>query len=109
MAASSDDEGSWLDPKWFVAGFALVIFSLILTYDLRLGIAVGVLFGVIGAFWLYVTLRYGSLSREPASGRKALVKRFQSQTSNRRRAAVQTAENEALSVPEQRSDPTQRP
>lgn len=103
------DRGSLLDPKWIVTGVALAAFVLILTYDIRLGLAFGALLGVIGTFWLYIAVRFGSLSGAPASGRHALVARFQSQSSNRRLAVLQTAENAARSSAEQRPDPTERP
>lgn len=102
----SPDEASWLNPKWLVVAVALAAFGLILSYDLRLGLAAGVLLGVMAAFWLYVSLRYGSLSSEPASGRKALVARLRSQGSNRRLAAERIAETSAA---QQRADPAERP
>ena len=106
---ASRDHGLWLDPKWLVGGVGIAAFGLIINYDLRLGLAFGVLLGVILAVWFYIALRFGSLSGGPASGRPALVARFQSQTSNRRRAAIQTAENDAQSGPQQRPDPAERP
>ena len=108
MVASSET-GYFLDPKWLVTAFALTALVLIMTYDLRLGVAFGVLLGVIAALWLYIALRYGSLSGPPASGRNALVTRFQSQSSNRRLAALQTDENAAQSGAEKRPDTAQRP
>lgn len=101
MPASPDESRGWLNPKWLVIGVALAAFGLILSYDVRLGLAAGVLLGVIGALWLYLALRYGSLSGAP-SGRRALVAQFRQQTSNRRRAA-------ARSGPQQRPDPAERP
>lgn len=98
MPAASDDDGSWLDPKWFVIGFALAAFALILSYDLRLGLAAGALIGVICAMWFYLALRYGSLSGA-SSGRLALVERVRQQANNRRLAAARTAEP-APAVPE---------
>ena len=85
MVASSDDS-AWLNPKWLVTGVALAAFGLMLSYDIRLGIAAGALLGVIGAMWLYFALRYGSLSGAP-SGRKALVAQVRQQMDNRRVAA----------------------
>ena len=85
MAASSDDS-AWLNPKWLVTGVALAAFGLLLSYDIRLGMAAGALLGVIGAVWLYLALRYGSLSGAP-SGRKALVAQVRQQMANRRQAA----------------------
>lgn len=102
---ASRDHGLWLDPKWLVSAVALAALALIFSFDVRLGLAFGVLLGVILAMWFYIALRFGSLSGQPASGRPALVERFQSQTSNRRRAAQQTAENDAQSGPQQGPQP----
>jgi hypothetical protein len=85
MAVSSDD-GAWLNPKWLVTGVALAAFGLILSYDIRLGIAAGALLVVVAAVWLYLALRYGSLSGAP-SGRRALVTQVRQQMDNRRVAA----------------------
>lgn len=101
MPATPDDDRGWFSPKWLVAGVALAAFGMILSYDVRLGLAAGALLGVVLAMWLYLALRYGSLSGAP-SGRRALVAQFRQQTSNRRRAA-------ARSGPQQRPDPTERP
>lgn len=106
---ASGDHGLWFDPKWLVIGVAAAAFGLLLSYDVRLGLASGALFSVIGLAWLYVALRYGSLSGRPASGREALVARFQSQTSNRRIAALRTAEVDPVSGPEQGAEPPHRP
>lgn len=103
---ATPDEGSWFNPKWLVVAVAFAAFGLIFSYDMRLGIAAGVLLGVIGAFWLYLALRYGSLSSEPASGRRAMVARLRSQSSNRRLAAARIAKT---SGPQQRPDPAERP
>lgn len=83
----SPDDGSFLDPKWFVIGFAVAAFALILHYDLRLGLAAGALLGVVAAVWLYLALRFGLLGRAYPSERRAMQERFRKQISNRRRAA----------------------
>jgi hypothetical protein len=101
MPATPDDDRALLNPKWLVIGVALAAFGLILSYDVRLGMAAGAVLAAIGALWLYLALRYGSLSGAP-SGRRALVAQFRQQTSNRRRAA-------ARSGPQQRPEPTERP
>ncbi len=106
---ASRDHGLWLDPKWLVGAVALAALGLMASYDLRLGLAFGVLLGVTLAMWLYVAVRFGSLSGSPASGRHALVARFQTQTSNRRRAVLRTAENDARSSPQQGPQPPERP
>lgn len=100
MVASSDD-GAWLSPKWMVTGVALVMFGLIASYDLRLGLAAGAVLGVAAIMWLYLALRYGSLGGAP-SGRGLLVAQVQKQARNRRRAAAGSgAQNGA--------DPAERP
>jgi hypothetical protein len=85
MVASSED-GAWLNPKWLVSGVALAAFGLILSYDIQLGLAAGAVLGVIGGMWLYLALRYGSLSGAP-SGRRALTAQVRQQMVNRRAAA----------------------
>jgi hypothetical protein len=108
MPVSNDSDGAWLDPKWIVSACALTAFGLILNYDLRLGIAAGIVLGVIGAFWLFIALRYGSLSGGPASGRSGLVAGVRAQINNRRLATLREAE-QAASGAQQRPEPPQRP
>lgn len=86
MVASPED-GSFLDPKWFVIGFTFAAFALILHYDLRLGLAAGSLLGIVAALWMYLTLRFGLLGGTPPSGRRAMQERLRKQVSNRRSAA----------------------
>lgn len=95
------DDGSWLDPKWLVVGVALAVEALVLSFDLRLGMAAGTLLGVLLFLWLYLALRYGSLSGAP-SVRAALVERSRQQETNRRLAATRSA-------PQQGADPAERP
>jgi hypothetical protein len=97
---TSPDEAAWLNPKWLVLGALLAAFGLIVSYDLRLGLAAGALLGAIGGMWLYLALRYGSLSGAP-SGRGALAAQARQQARNRRAAA--------RSGPQQASDPAERP
>jgi len=86
-----------------VGAVALAAFAMLMTYDLRLGLAAGALFGAIAAAWLYLALRYGSLSGAP-SVRDSIVEGAQQHAVNRRTAAGRTN-----SAPQQRPDPTQRP
>lgn len=86
MAVPPDD-GSFLDPKWFVIGFALAAFALILHYDLRLGLAAGALLGVVAALWLYLVVRFGLLGGSQPSERRVMQEHFRQQVSNRSRAA----------------------
>lgn len=94
MAVSPDD-GSYLDPKWFVIGFAFAAVALILHYDLRLGIAAGALLGVIAALWLYFVLRFGLLGGDRPSERRMMLDRFRQQLSNRSSAADQADEGDS--------------
>ena len=102
---STSDDGTPFDPKWLVAGVAVAAFGLLASYDLRLGLAAGTLFGTVVVIWLYLALRYGSLSGAP-SGRTALAARVRAQARNRRAAA---AGAQARSGPQQRTDPAERP
>jgi hypothetical protein len=97
----ASDEPFWLSPKWLVLGVALAAEALMLSYDLRLGLAAGTLFGVTIAAWLYIALRYGSLSGAP-SVRTSLVERSRQQELNRRRASLESGA-------QQGSDPAERP
>lgn len=108
MPVSNNNDGAWLDPKWIVSACALAAFALILNYDLRLGIAAGIVLGVIGALWLFIALRYGSLSGGSASGRTGLVTAVRAQISNRRLAAARAAQPPASGA-QQRPEPPQRP
>ncbi len=98
MPASSQDGRSWLDPKWFVAGVALVVFGLIITYDVRLGMAAGALLAAAMFVWLYLALRYAPYDKAE-SGRSVLVERVRQQASNRRLAAAQMARLAPVPVP----------
>lgn len=96
----ASEEAFWLDPKWLVAGVALAAEAMMLTYDVRLGVAAGTFFGVALAVWLYIAVRFGSLSGTP-SVRTALVERSRQQEVNRRAAGESGAQ--------QGPDPAERP
>lgn len=91
----------WLKPKWLVAGVAVSALAILAHSDPRLGIAAGALLGVVLAIWLYLELRYGSLSGAP-SLRSALVERSRQHLANRRQAM-------SGSGPEEGADPSERP
>lgn len=99
------EDSFWLKPKWLVAGVALAAFAILAHFDPRLGIAAGALFGVVLAVWLYLALRYGSLSGAP-SLRTALVERSRQHLANRRKAA---SRGPGRSGPEQGANPADRP
>ena len=105
MPSQSDDGAFLFDPKWLVAGVAIAAFALVATYDLRLGLAAGALLGLVLAMWLYLAVRYGSLSGAP-SGRKALAAKVRVQEANRRVAADHALRR---SSSEQGADPAERP
>ncbi|WP_285711343.1 hypothetical protein [Erythrobacter oryzae] len=90
MPVASERLSGWLSPKWLVSGVALAADGLLLNYDLRLGLAATALLAVVVAVWLYIALRYGSLSGTP-SVRTALVERSRQQEANRLRAAQRSA------------------
>jgi hypothetical protein len=91
----SPDEGSFLDPKWFVIGFAFAAFALILHYDLRLGLAAGTLLGLVAALWLYLVLRFSLPGRSQPSERRLMEERFRKQVSNRSKAALHKSDDDA--------------
>lgn len=101
MPVPSERLSGWLSTKWLVSGVALVADGLLLNYDLRLGLAAAVLIAVVAAAWIYIALRFGSLSGVP-SVRSPLMERSRQQAANRREA-------ERLSGPEQGADPAERP
>ena len=74
---------------------------MLFSYDTRLGLAASVLLGVVLAMWLYLALRYGSLSGAP-SGRKALMAQVQVREDIRRDVA-------ARSAAQQRTDTAESP
>lgn len=86
MPVSSDRLAGWLSPIWLVGGVALAADALLASYHWRLGLAAGALLGVVAMVWLYLALRYGSLSGTP-SVRTALVERSRQQELNRIQAA----------------------
>ena len=73
----------FVHPRWFVIGFALIAFALIINYDLRLGIAAGVVLGTFGALWLYLALRLNLVGDDRPTYRRRVLDRFRQQLSNR--------------------------
>ena len=78
-----------LAPQWLVPAVALAADGLLLSYDLTLGLAAASLLAVVAALWLYLALRYGSLSGTP-SPRMALAQQARTRDELRRRAALQS-------------------
>lgn len=102
MPLSSDRLAGWLAPKHLVAVVALVADGLLLNFDLRLGLAASTLIAVVVAVWLYIALRYGSLSGTP-SVRTALVERSREQEQLRRIAAMRASGAQQGANPADRS------
>jgi hypothetical protein len=98
---ASIKSGTVFSPKWLVAGVALATDGLLLSYDVRLGIAASAFLGVVLAMWLYLALRYGSLSGAP-SGRSALMAQVRARETNRLDAASRLGA-------QQGADPADRP
>lgn len=105
MPLPSERLAGWLSIKWLVVGAAVVADGLVLNYDLRLGIAASTLLAVIVGVWLYIALRYGSLSGTP-SLRAVPVERARQQENLRRMAE---ASSFAGSGPQQGANPAERP
>ncbi len=103
MPVPSERLAGWLAPKWIVGAVALAAFTLLVNFDLRLGLAAGALFGVIAVIWLYVAVRFGSLSGVP-SIRTSIVESAQVHSRNRRSAEARTG-----LAAQQRPDPAERP
>ena len=83
------EDATFLHPRWFVIGFALVAFALIIHYDLRLGIAAGTVLGTFAAVWLYLALRLNLVGDDRPIYRRRVLDRFRQQLSNRRAAERQ--------------------
>jgi len=75
----------WFAPKWLVGAVALTAVAILLNFDLRLGLAASALLGFVLAVWLYLAIRYGSLSGTP-SVRTSIVERAREHEVNRRTA-----------------------
>lgn len=101
MPVPSEPLAGWLPPKWLVAGAALAADGLLISYDLRIGLAAASLLAAVAAIWLYIALRYGSLSGAP-SVRLAPVERARRQETLRRMAALRSGA-------QQGANPSQRP
>jgi hypothetical protein len=102
MPVPSERSVGWLAPKWMVGAVALAAFAMLMDFDLRLGLAAGALFGAIALVWLYIALRYGSLSGVP-SVRASIVDGAHQHALNRRSAEQLTR---GTSGPHRRPDPT---
>ena len=66
-----------LDPKWLVGAFALGALALILSYDLRIGLTVGM---------AVIRIKLAAGPGEPTSEREAMFERFSRSSRNREKA-----------------------
>lgn len=82
------DGVSMFDPKWFVIGFALSAVALIANYDVRLGMAAGVLLLAAAGIYLWISVWLASDIDAPRSERAAMFNRFARLARNRRKARV---------------------
>jgi hypothetical protein len=105
MPLPSERLAGWFSIKWLVVGAAIIADGLVLNFDLRLGIAASTLLAVVAAVWLYIALRYGSLSGTP-SLRSVPVERAR-QLENLRRMAE--ARRLAGSGAQEGAKPAERP
>ncbi|KPP92887.1 hypothetical protein [Erythrobacter sp. HL-111] len=87
------------DPKWLVIGFALGALVMVLSFDLRLGGAVAAGFALIGAFYLWLRLRFAPPPGEPASERDAMIQRFARLREQRQLAASRENASSAQARP----------
>lgn len=68
-----------LDAQSLVIIAALAAFALVLGYDLRLGIAAGVMLVATGFFWMLIALWFVAGSRRNPSPVRVLSQRFEQQ------------------------------
>lgn len=100
MPVSSDGMSYWVSPKWLVLAAAVAADGLLVSYDLRLGLAALALSAAAAAAWVYLALRYGAWSGQP-SVRSSLLARIDHQSAAQRKAA-------SLSAAQQSPDPAER-
>ncbi|MGB3469586.1 MAG: hypothetical protein WBA51_02035 [Erythrobacter sp.] len=74
------------DPKWGVFAVALGAFALAASYDLRLGVAAGVVIAIIAAIYLWIRLRFAFGNEDSPADRSKLATRFARLGKNRRDA-----------------------
>jgi hypothetical protein len=100
MPVPSERLTRWISPTWLVSGVALAADGLLLNYDLRLGLTGAALLAAVALIWLYLAVRFGSLSGVP-SVRSSLVERTAQQAANRRQATISSSA-------QQSADPAER-
>lgn len=85
-----------IDPKWFVMGVALGAFALMASYDVRLGMAAGVLLSLGVLIYLFVRIKLSIEPGEVGSNRARIARRLSLLSRNRREA--QRSEEDALAA-----------
>ncbi len=84
-----------IDPKWFVLGVGLGAFALAANYDMRLGIASGVVLAACFALYLLISYRLSIEPGQDGSNRVKLARRLALLSRNRRDAQKQEARAQA--------------
>ncbi|MFN4038853.1 MAG: hypothetical protein ACK4IB_05915 [Erythrobacter sp.] len=95
---SSPKDTWWLDAKWLVTGCALAAVAVVLGYDFRLGIAVGVFLIATGFAWQLVALWFAGGFRGQPSPVRIVSERYQQQLRQRLLAEQRSQENTAKVV-----------
>lgn len=88
----------WLDAKWLVMASAIAAFAVVLGYDVRLGIATGVLLMATGFAWLLLALWFAAGARAQASPVRSLTERYQQQLRQRMLAEQRARESKAKAL-----------
>ena len=83
------EDAMLVHPRWFVIGFALIAFALIINYDLRLGLAAGAVIGTFATVWAYLAWRFSLVGDDRPTYRRRMLDRFRQQLNNRREAERQ--------------------
>ncbi|MEE4154584.1 MAG: hypothetical protein V2I27_10535 [Erythrobacter sp.] len=84
-----------IDPKWFVLGVGLGAFALAANYDMRLGIAAGVVLALCFGTYLLISLRLSGEPGQEGSNRAKLARRMALLSRNRRDAQQREASAQA--------------
>lgn len=84
-----------IDLKWFVLGVGLGAFALAANYDMRLGIASGVVLALGFGIYLLISIRLSSEPGQAGSNRARLARRLALLSRNRRDAQQQEASAQA--------------
>lgn len=86
LSAHSLDGDIMFNPKWLVLGSLLGAAALIANYDRDLGIAAGVILGMVALGVIWFKVRLWMAGQKTGATREALAQRYSKLTENRRRA-----------------------